>query len=42
MLEAGRPCGQAFDRFGADPGRLVLACAKTGADVLWTMEGGGA
>ena len=39
-LETGRPCGQAFPEFGTNAEQLVLACARTGADVLWTMEEG--
>ncbi len=39
-VETGRPCGQAFPEFGADAEQLVLACARSGADVLWTMEEG--
>ncbi|MGB3724008.1 MAG: recA-like protein [Pacificimonas sp.] len=39
-LETGRPCGQAFSEFGTDAEQLALACARTGADVLWTMEEG--
>lgn len=38
--ETGHPHGRAFQHFGADPDRLVLACGRDGADVLWTMEEG--
>ncbi|MGB7404786.1 MAG: hypothetical protein WA906_03785, partial [Pacificimonas sp.] len=39
-LETGRPYGQAFARYGADADKLVLACARHAADVLWTLEEG--
>ena len=39
-LETGRPYGHAFARFGLARDRLVLACARNAADVLWTMEEG--
>lgn len=39
-LETGRPFGQAFARFGGDAQRLVLACSRGAADLLWTMEEG--
>lgn len=38
--ETGQPHGLALARFGGDPDRLVLACARNAADVLWTMEEG--
>ncbi|MBV7255845.1 recA-like protein [Pacificimonas sp. WHA3] len=39
-LETGRPCGQSCAGFGLPPGQLLLACARTAAEVLWTMEEG--
>lgn len=39
-FEAGRPHGGGLKRFGADPDRLVLVCARDAGDVLWTMEEG--
>ncbi len=39
-LEGGKPAAQAFSRFGGAPDRLVLACGRQAADVLWTMEEG--
>ena len=39
-IEAGVPSGRSFARFGGDAERLVLACARSSADVLWTMEEG--
>lgn len=38
--ETGRPHGRALARFGGDPDRLILACARHAEDVLWTMEEG--
>ena len=39
-LETGRPFGRAFARFGGNPERLLLACSRNAADLLWTMEEG--
>lgn len=39
-LETGRPHGAGLKRFGVDPDRLVLVCARDAGDVLWTMEEG--
>lgn len=38
--EVGQPHGRALARFGGDPDRLILACARHAGDVLWTMEEG--
>ncbi|MDF1736696.1 MAG: hypothetical protein P1U37_15500 [Minwuia sp.] len=38
--EMGQPHGRALARFGGDPDRLILACARHAGDVLWTMEEG--
>jgi len=39
-LETGRPHGHALGRFGGDPDKLILACARNAADVLAAMEEG--
>lgn len=39
-LETGRPHGRALHRFGVDPDRLVMVCARDARDVLWAMEEG--
>ncbi|MDF1720784.1 MAG: hypothetical protein P1U65_08920 [Minwuia sp.] len=38
--ETGQPHGRALARFGGDPDKLILACARHATDVLWTMEEG--
>ncbi len=39
-LETGRPFGEACERFGCNIERLVLACSRNTADLLWAMEEG--